>query len=335
MEGNSAENSCVEEKPAPSVAKLAGIFGDQKNCTKNQTPPYKPTRRKPPCSLPLHAHKPEVTHQDDGKVSPQVPQLPKVKVKSSPLIEKLQANLVFPPAALLPGGSPKSPGLKVMASPFNSPPSTPNSPGIQSRSSESDEVPTSFEQPPEGAPLTSYTKVRTKGSIKRRPPSRRFRKSQSDIGYEDDVGFIIRPNENGETAEEGDDIFQSKEKEKIQKPESTEKTNKTPLESTERSLESARNDEEKSNEKDSLKEISNDSNIIKDKVEGPGCELKEEKDKQKGDLTSGERDTQEETHELNVTINTETANTKQSELPDREVNNEQDECGEDKTDAEK
>lgn len=72
-----------------------------------------------------------------------------------------QANLAFDPAALLPGASPKSPGLKAVVSPFNSPPSTPSSPGVRSQASEPEEVPISFDQPPEGSHLPCYNKVRS------------------------------------------------------------------------------------------------------------------------------------------------------------------------------
>lgn len=68
----------------------------------------------------------------------------------------LQANLAFAPAALLPGVSPKSPGLKVLVSPFSTPPSTPTSPGTQSQPSE---TPVSFDQPPESTQLQFYNKV--------------------------------------------------------------------------------------------------------------------------------------------------------------------------------
>lgn len=70
-----------------------------------------------------------------------------------------QANLAFDPAALLPGASPKSPGLKAVVSPFHSPPSTPSSPGVRSRAGEPEEVPVSFDQPPEGSHLPCYNKV--------------------------------------------------------------------------------------------------------------------------------------------------------------------------------
>nr|DBA34569.1 TPA: hypothetical protein GDO54_002119 [Pyxicephalus adspersus] len=165
----------------------------------SQVPPHKPTRRKPPCSLPIA--KAEATNNGDEKLSPPHTQMPRIKVKSSPLIEKLQANLAFAPASLLPGPSPKSPGLKVMASPFNSPPSTPSSPGLHPHTSESEESPVSFEQPPEGTPLSSYTKVRTRGSLKRRPPSRRFRKSQTDMDFDMDI-MNTTPKENGDKVKE-------------------------------------------------------------------------------------------------------------------------------------
>lgn len=49
-------------------------------------------------------------------------------------------------------------------------------------------------------------KVRTRGSIKRRPPSRKFRRSLSDYGDGEDLGNIIPSPENG-TKEDGDEVF--------------------------------------------------------------------------------------------------------------------------------
>lgn len=208
MEGKTAESGTAEEPAPPSVAKLAGLFGDTFNSPRKEAPPHKPTRRKPPCSLPLP--KPEVTYNGDEKLSPPQSQVPKVKVKSSPLIEKLQANLAFAPASFLPGPSPKSPGLKTMASPWSTPPSTPSSPGVQSHSSNIEESPVSFEQPPEGSHLQSYTKVRTRGSLKRRPPSRRFRKSQSDMDFDIETSNTTTK-ENGDKSDEGDAAPRDKE----------------------------------------------------------------------------------------------------------------------------
>ncbi|NXJ59559.1 CPZIP protein, partial [Rostratula benghalensis] len=203
-------DSEVDKSASPSVAQLAGKFKEQAaSITGKEVPPHKPTRRKPPCSLPLYSHKAETSDNDEQKRSPTACPIPKVKVKSSPMIEKLQANLAFAPAALLPGASPKSPGLKALVSPFSTPPSTPSSPGIQSQPSEVNEMPVSFDQPPEGTQLQFYNKVRTRGSIKRRPPSRRFRRSLSEYGDEEDLGVNINSPENG-AKEDGDEVFRPK-----------------------------------------------------------------------------------------------------------------------------
>ncbi|XP_017686291.1 PREDICTED: capZ-interacting protein [Lepidothrix coronata] len=204
MENRPAEtNSEVDKSASPSVAQLAGKFKEQAaNITGKEVPPHKPTRRKPPCSLPLYSHKTETSDNDEQKRSPNACPLPKVKVKSSPMIEKLQANLAFSPAALLPGVSPKSPGLKALVSPFSTPPSTPTSPGTQTQPSEASETPVSFDQPPEGTQLQFYNKVRTRGSIKRRPPSRRFRRSLSEYGDGEDLGLNISSPENGAREDE-------------------------------------------------------------------------------------------------------------------------------------
>ncbi|NXW65177.1 CPZIP protein, partial [Eurystomus gularis] len=199
-------NSEVDKSASPSVAQLAGKFKEQAaNITGKEVPPHKPTRRKPPCSLPLYSHKTETSDNDEQKRSPNACPIPKVKVKSSPMIEKLQANLAFAPAALLPGASPKSPGLKAVVSPFSTPPSTPSSPGVQPQPSEGNETPVSFDQPPEGTQLQFYNKVRTRGSIKRRPPSRRFRRSLSEYGDGEDLG-VNTSSENG-AKEDGDEVF--------------------------------------------------------------------------------------------------------------------------------
>ncbi|NXB80789.1 CPZIP protein, partial [Donacobius atricapilla] len=193
-------NSEVDKSASPSVAQLAGKFKEQAaNTPGKEVPPHKPTRRKPPCSLPLYSHKTETSDNDEQKRSPNACPIPKVKVKSSPMIEKLQANLAFAPAALLPGVSPKSPGLKVLVSPFSTPPSTPTSPGAQSQPSE---TPVSFDQPPESTQLQFYNKVRTRGSIKRRPPSRRFRRSLSEHGDGEDLGINLASPENGAREDE-------------------------------------------------------------------------------------------------------------------------------------
>ncbi|XP_033621854.1 capZ-interacting protein, partial [Fukomys damarensis] len=209
LDRSAEPSTCVDSSASPSVAQLAGHFREQAAATK-ETPASKPTRRKPPCSLPLFPHKVEMGQNGEEKASPHGSHPPKVKVKSSPLIEKLQANLTFDPAVLLPGASPKSPGLKATVSPFHSPPPTPSSPGVRSRPSEAEEVPVSFDQPPEGSHLPCYNKVRTRGSIKRRPPSRRFRRSQSDCGDLGDFRATESSQENGTREENGDEVFAPK-----------------------------------------------------------------------------------------------------------------------------
>ncbi|XP_012584287.1 PREDICTED: capZ-interacting protein isoform X2 [Condylura cristata] len=134
-------NANVDDSAPPSVAQLTGRFREQA-ATAKETPASKPTRRKPPCSLPLFPPKVELGQNGEEKPAPNTSHPPKIKVKSSPLIEKLQ--------------------------------------------------------------------VRTRGSIKRRPPSRRFRRSQSDYG---DLGDFRAPEpsqENGAKEENGDEVFLSK-----------------------------------------------------------------------------------------------------------------------------
>ncbi|XP_059349442.1 capZ-interacting protein isoform X5 [Ammospiza nelsoni] len=136
MENRPAEtNSEVDKSASPSVAQLAGKFKEQAaNIPGKEVPPHKPTRRKPPCSLPLYSHKTETSDNDEQKRSPNACPIPKVKVKSSPMIEKLQ--------------------------------------------------------------------VRTRGSIKRRPPSRRFRRSLSEYGDGEDLGVSLSSPENGAREDE-------------------------------------------------------------------------------------------------------------------------------------
>ncbi|XP_037023283.2 LOW QUALITY PROTEIN: capZ-interacting protein [Artibeus jamaicensis] len=212
MEDRPSEaNANVDTSASPSVAQLAGRFREQAAAAK-EIPASKPARRKPPCSLPLFPPRVELGQNGEEKSPPNSGHFPKVKVKSSPLIEKLQANLAFDPTALLPGASPKSPGLKAAVSPFHSPPSTPSSPGVRPQAGEPEEVPISFDQPPEGSRLPCCNKVRTRGSIKRRPPSRRFRRSQSDCGELGDFRVPEPSQENGAQEDAGDQVFLPKSK---------------------------------------------------------------------------------------------------------------------------
>ncbi|XP_007894010.1 capZ-interacting protein [Callorhinchus milii] len=222
MEGSTGDTTqTVEEKPMMSVAALASRFshGTSNALEKHEKPINRPTRRKPPCSLPLHCTSGEIKTESDhnGAEKPPINDSSrhlKLKMKtSSPLIEKLQASLVLSPTVLLPGICPKSP-LKSCFSPFGSPPSTPSSPGIRSRSSESaDESPVTFDQPPGAEPLQSLHKGRVRLSLKRRPPSRRFRKSLTEDTDSPDgekpvnSAKNVEPQENGAAEEENSEVF--------------------------------------------------------------------------------------------------------------------------------
>ncbi|XP_036806136.1 capZ-interacting protein isoform X1 [Oncorhynchus mykiss] len=181
--------------PKKSVAELAGKF-------KAHAPPFptgtdgsnKPVRRRPPRTL----HLPKTTAQGQvDEEKPISPSLHPAKTKrNSALIEKLQANLALSPCSLLP--SPKSPGLKLLPPSFTPtstcspiPPVTtvtPTSPVSRAplpRSLSEEETPATFEvpaTPTDGSLLPSINKGRARLSIRRRPPSRRHRKSSGEEG---------------------------------------------------------------------------------------------------------------------------------------------------------
>lgn len=124
--------------------------------------------RRPPCSLAINDQKDE-EHEEKSSVCPHPA---KIKMKSSPLIEKLQANLALSPTVLL--SPPKSPESKHP--PAASISSTLQTPPLSCE----DEAPVSFEQPVEGTPLPSINKSRARLSFKRRLPTRLHRKSASE-----------------------------------------------------------------------------------------------------------------------------------------------------------
>uniref|UniRef100_A0A8C8FL20 FAM21/CAPZIP domain-containing protein n=1 Tax=Oncorhynchus tshawytscha TaxID=74940 RepID=A0A8C8FL20_ONCTS len=176
--------------PKKSVAELAGKF-------KAHAPPFptgtdgnnKPVRRRPPRTLQL----PKTTAQGEvDEEKPISPSLHPAKTKrNSALIEKLQANLALSPCSLLP--SPKSPGLRLLPPSFTStcspiPPVTPTTPVSRApllRSLSKEETPATFEvpaTPTDGSLLPSINKGRARLSIRRRPPSRRHRKSSGEEG---------------------------------------------------------------------------------------------------------------------------------------------------------
>ncbi|XP_043115799.1 capZ-interacting protein [Puntigrus tetrazona] len=161
-----------EEAPVkPSVAQLAGKL-------KGYALPMPGNMevislRRPPCSLAINNQKDE-EHEEKSSVCPHPP---KIKIKSSPLIEKLQANLALSPTVLLsPPKSPESKQPPTTSSPI-SPCSSLSSTLQPTQLSCEDEAPVSFEQPVEGTPLPSINKSRARLSFKRRLPTRQHRKS--------------------------------------------------------------------------------------------------------------------------------------------------------------
>ncbi|XP_064157783.1 capZ-interacting protein isoform X1 [Anguilla rostrata] len=148
----------------------------------NMPPPTgtEEVRRRPPRTLQLNP-----AEQTAGGKPIFSSSAPRVRPRSSPLIEKLQANLALSPTTLLPTSrssevnlppSPFSPGHAH--SPFGLPSPALSSPGPTPGSEE--EAPISFERPPEGTALPSINKDRARLSFKRRPPTRQLRKSCSE-----------------------------------------------------------------------------------------------------------------------------------------------------------
>nr|XP_019943687.1 PREDICTED: capZ-interacting protein-like isoform X1 [Paralichthys olivaceus]XP_019943690.1 PREDICTED: capZ-interacting protein-like isoform X1 [Paralichthys olivaceus]XP_019943691.1 PREDICTED: capZ-interacting protein-like isoform X1 [Paralichthys olivaceus] len=188
----------------PSVAELAGRF-------KGHILPMPATndelfRSRPPCSLKLQNQKDDNEESDKTVVSPNPF---KIKMRNSPIIEKLQANLALSPTSLLP--SPKSPEVKLQPAPLSpTPPGSPLSPTLRpSHQSSEEEDPIGFDGPPEGAPLQSFNKTRARLSFKRRPPTRQHRRSAGEEAGAFGSGLsqcdLYSPEENGDR----DQVFHS------------------------------------------------------------------------------------------------------------------------------
>ncbi|KAF4077445.1 hypothetical protein AMELA_G00208240 [Ameiurus melas] len=192
-----------------SVAELAGKFACQAPLpTADEV--NKPVRRRPPRTLPIPASN-DVGQGQDEKA--EVGSHPPRKNRNSALIEKLQASL--PPTALL--TSPLSPGAGKLQMPFFPPlsPCSPVNPISPSKPSLT-ETPASFETPAEGSVLLSINKGRARHSIKRRPPSRRLRKSSGEEGETEEEK--ANPTISGLTTPDGkeNDVFEKQEAEKEQ-----------------------------------------------------------------------------------------------------------------------
>ncbi|XP_059382331.1 duboraya isoform X2 [Carassius carassius] len=163
------EHSVVKKR---SVAELAGKFScPVSHMTDAEV--NKPVRRRPPRSLPLPAGNDASQGQDEKGTET----VSTRKNRNSALIEKLQASLTL---------SPTGPGVMKLPVQAFSPgsPSSPSSPTATVTPKE-EETPASFESTAEGTVLKSINKGRARHSIKRRPPSRRHRKSSADEGGEE------------------------------------------------------------------------------------------------------------------------------------------------------
>uniref|UniRef100_A0A3B1J8K9 FAM21/CAPZIP domain-containing protein n=1 Tax=Astyanax mexicanus TaxID=7994 RepID=A0A3B1J8K9_ASTMX len=172
-----------------SVAELAGKFACQKIPVPTGDEANKPVRRRPPRTLQLPLPTGNDAGQDHGEQQKgEAASHPPRKNRNSALIEKLQANLVLSPTALLPSplspGAGKPPVLLPSLSPNS--PCSPASPAA-AHTPRQEEAPASFEKPAEGSVLLNVNKSRARHSIKRRPPSRRHRKSSGDdVGTEEE-----------------------------------------------------------------------------------------------------------------------------------------------------
>lgn len=135
----------------------------------------KPVRRRPPRTLQIPAPNEEGKGEEQKEDS--APSRPaRSRNRNSALIEKLQADLALSPAALLP--SPKSPGIRLPPPGLTvNCPRSPVTPTPGPEKKVEVEAPASFESPAEGALLPSINKGRARLSVRRRPPSRRIKKS--------------------------------------------------------------------------------------------------------------------------------------------------------------
>lgn len=187
-----------EEAPVkPSVAQLAGKL----KAHALPMPGNKEVKsmRRPPCSLAINDQKDEELEEKSSVC----PHPAKIKMKSSPLIEKLQANLALSPTVLL--SPPKSPESKQPPSASISPCSVVSSTLQTPQLSCEDEAPVSFEQPVEGTPLPSINKSRARLSFKRRLPTRLHRKSASEEAKVQEDSNSQRETENPQ--QNGEDLI--------------------------------------------------------------------------------------------------------------------------------
>ncbi|XP_051537760.1 capZ-interacting protein-like isoform X2 [Myxocyprinus asiaticus] len=258
----------------------------------------KPVRMRPPRSLQLPANNDAGQCQDEKGAATTSSR----KNRNSALIEKLQASLTMSPVA--PPTIPKSLGVvKLPVLPFSpvSPSSPSSSPAVLMPKEE--EAPASFEDPAEGNVLKSINKGRARLSIKRRPPSRRHRKSSTDEGGEEvDKTASVTFENTTPNAHEGD-VFE--------KQKSSNRADTASLSSKEQSVPKTKSTD---TEKASPKEEEPDEKVEtvtsekkgEEKEEKTEQEQKEEKSNEEPQLADNTESTvQEEAREEPVTQQTE------------------------------
>ncbi|KAJ8280663.1 hypothetical protein GJAV_G00057490 [Gymnothorax javanicus] len=197
----------MEKSPVSPAVEHTGSQKGHSMLEPGGTDEKKPVRRRPPRTLQLNMKTPG----DQAAGAKPSSGVPRVRPKSSPLIEKLQASLALSPTALFP--SPKSPDVNHPPSPFSACPThsslAPPSPALFGE----EETPVSFEAPPEGDVLPSINKGRARLSFKRRPPTRQLRKSSSeDAGAAGGRSSPCQQDGQQQDEEEEDDAFERTER---------------------------------------------------------------------------------------------------------------------------
>ncbi|XP_016332748.1 duboraya isoform X1 [Sinocyclocheilus anshuiensis] len=268
------EHSVVKKR---SVAELAGKFSCPiSHMTDAEV--NKPVRRRPPRSLPLPAGNDAGQGQDEKGAET----VSTRKNRNSALIEKLQASLTLSPTG--PPPFPKSPGVVKLPVPLFSPgsPSSPSSPPA-TVTPKQEETPANFESTAEGTVLKSINKGRARHSIKRRPPSRRHRKSSADEGGEevDKTATLDQTTPNGH---EGD-VFE----EHKTSPDAESLSSKEQIEQETRST-----DSEKPELEEKVETVTSEKEEGEEKEEKTEPETKEEKSEDEPQLANSTEETGEE-----------------------------------------
>uniref|UniRef100_A0A8C1RZN4 Duboraya n=1 Tax=Cyprinus carpio TaxID=7962 RepID=A0A8C1RZN4_CYPCA len=300
------EHSVVKKR---SVAELAGKFSSPiSHMTDAEV--NKPVRRRPPRSLQLPVG--NDAGQGHDEVQKGAETVSTRKNRNSALIEKLQASLTLSPTG--PPSFSKGPGVLKLPVPSISPgsPSSPSSPPA-TLPPKQEQTPASFESPTEGTVLKSINKGRARLSIKRRPPSRRHRKSSADEGGEDvDKTASATLDQTTPNGHEGDVFEQHK-----TAPDAESLSSKEQIEQ-----ETEPTDSEKPEPEEKVEIVTSEKKEgeeIEEKEEKTEPELKEEKSEDEPQLANSTEETHEE---LDTQPQTEpdTTDEKEEEQKEDEVN---------------